>query len=147
MPYSETQRAISLVHLQVKNLIPSRNKRDRVLISSSSKEFPGLSSQHKHMRRLTMLLPNPTSKSMMPRPLVMLAQQISAVIVAIGRAHDDVNMIFVMLFVLGKGLAGLMIELDQQHRAMDAVIENAVFFHAADLAYGRSVGRRVRRKI
>jgi hypothetical protein len=50
---------------------------------------------------------------------------------------------------LGKGLAGLMIELDQQHRAMDAVIENAVFFHAADLAYGskRSVGRRVRRKI
>ncbi len=75
---------------------------------------------------------------MMPRPLVMLAQQISAVIVAVGRAHDDVNMIFVMLFVLGKGLAGLMIELDQQHRAMDAVIENAVFFHAADLAYGRS---------
>ena len=59
----------------------------------------------------------------MPRPLVMLAQQISAVIVAVGRAHDDVNMIFVMLFVLGKGLAGLMIELDQQHRAMDAVIE------------------------
>jgi hypothetical protein len=57
----------------------------------------------------------------------MLAQQISAVIVAVGRAHDDVNMIFVMLFVLGKGLAGLMIELDQQHRAMDAVIENAVF--------------------
>jgi hypothetical protein len=33
---------------------------------------------------------------------------------------------------LGKGLAGLMIELDQQHRAMDAVIENAVFFHAAE---------------
>lgn len=86
---------------------------------------------------------------MMPRPLVMLTQQISAVIVAVGRPHDDVNMIFVMLFVLGKGLAGLMIELDQQHRAMDAVIENAVFFHAADLAYGskRSVGRRVRRKI
>ena len=77
----------------------------------------------------------------------MLAQQISAVIVAVGRAHD-VNMIFVMLFVLGKGLAGLMIELDQQYRAMNAV-ENAVFFHAADLAYGskRSVGRRVRRKI
>ena len=79
----------------------------------------------------------------------MLAQQISAVIVAIGRPHNDVNMIFVMLFVLGKGLAGLMIELDQQHRAMDAVIENAVFFHAADLAYGSKlpVGPRVRRKI
>ena len=79
----------------------------------------------------------------------MLAQQISAVIVAVGRPHDGVNMFFVMLFVLGKGLAGLMIELDQQHRAMDAAIENAVFFHAADLAYGskRSVGRRVRRKI
>ena len=60
---------------------------------------------------------------MMPRPLVMLAQQISAVVVAVGRAHDDVNMIFVMLFVFGIGLAGLMIELDQQHRAMDAVIE------------------------
>jgi hypothetical protein len=43
-------------------------------------------------------------------------------------------MIFVMLFVLGKGLAGLMIELDQQHRAMDAVIENALFLYAADLA-------------
>ena len=84
---------------------------------------------------------------MMPRPLIVLAPQISAVIVAVGRAHDDVNMIFVMLLVLGKGLAGLMIELDQQHRAMNAVIENAVFFHAADLAYGRSVGRRVRRKI
>ena len=53
----------------------------------------------------------------------MLAQQISAVIVAVGRSHDDVNMIFVVLFVLGKGLAGLMIELDQQHRAMDTVIE------------------------
>jgi hypothetical protein len=54
-----------------------------------------------------------------------------------------------MLLVLRKGLAGLMIELDQQHRAMDAVIENAVFFHAADLAYGskRSVRRRIRRKI
>ena len=90
----------------------------------------------------------PISNSMMPRSLVMLTQQISAVIVAVGRTHDDVNMIFVMLFVLGKGLAGLMIELDQQHRAM-AVIENAVFCHAADLAYGskRSVGRRVRRKI
>ena len=57
---------------------------------------------------------------MMPRPLVMLSKQISAVIVAVWRAHDDVNMIFVMPFVLGKGLAGLMIELDQQHRAMDA---------------------------
>jgi hypothetical protein len=79
----------------------------------------------------------------------MLAPQISAVVVAVGRARDYVNVIFVMLFVLGKGLAGLMIELDQQHRAMDAVIENAVFFHAADLAYGsnRSVRRRVRRKI
>jgi hypothetical protein len=91
----------------------------------------------------------PTSYSVMPRPLVMLAPQISAVVVAVGRARDYVNVIFVMLFVLGKGLAGLMIELDQQHRAMDAVIENAVFFHAADLAYGsnRSVRRRVRRKI
>ena len=77
-------------------------------------------------------LRTPISNSMMPRPLVMLAQQIAAVIVGVGRAHDDVNMIFVMLFVLGKGLAGLMIELDQQHRAMDAVIEDAVFFHAAD---------------
>ena len=68
----------------------------------------------------------------MPRPLVMLAQQISAVIVAVGRAHDNVNMIFVMIFVLGKSLTGLMIELDQQHRAMDPIIENAFFFHAAD---------------
>ena len=69
---------------------------------------------------------------MMPRPLVMLAQQIFAIIVAVGRAHNDVNMIFIMLFVLGKRLAVLMIELDQEHRVMDAVIENAVIFYAAN---------------
>ena len=80
----------------------------------------GLAAQHKHMRRLT--VPNPNLKL----DDAATADNAGAADLCRNRRwawHDDVNMIFVMLFVLGKGLAGLMIELDQQHRAMDAVIE------------------------
>jgi hypothetical protein len=66
------------------------------------------------MRRLTMLLPNPNLK---PDDAA-TAENAGAADLCRNRcrwrAHDGVNMFFVMLFVLGKGLAGLMIELDQQ---------------------------------
>ena len=58
--------------------------------------------------------------------LIMLAQQILAVIVPIGRADNDVNVIFVRLSVFAKGDAALMIELDDNDGALDTVIKSAV---------------------
>ena len=58
--------------------------------------------------------------------LVVLAQQVLAVVVAVGRAHDGVDVVRV------PGTRGpaqrdgrLVIELDQDDRAMDAVVEDA----------------------
>jgi hypothetical protein len=61
----------------------------------------------------------------------MLAQKIFAVIVAVRRAHYDVDMILIGLLVLAERDAPLMVELDDDHRALDAIIKNAVVLHAA----------------
>ena len=61
----------------------------------------------------------------------MLAQEVFAVIVAIGGANDKVDVVFVGLLILGKGDAPLMVKLDDQHGAMDAVVKYAVLFHAS----------------
>src|SRR5262245_54660862 len=63
--------------------------------------------------------------------LVMLAQKIFAVVVAVRRAHDYVDVIFVGLFVLAEGNATLVVELNDNHRALDSIIENTVVIHAA----------------
>ena len=63
--------------------------------------------------------------------LVVLPQQVLAIIVAIRRPYDDVNVAPVVLFVLRKCLAGLMIEFDDEYRAVNAVVKNAIHFYAA----------------
>src|SRR5262245_30044568 len=63
--------------------------------------------------------------------LVVLAQEIFAVVVAVGGAQDDMDVIFVRLFVLAERNASLMVELNDDHRALDAIVENTVVVHAA----------------
>jgi uncharacterized membrane protein len=63
--------------------------------------------------------------------LVMLAQEVFAVIVAVRRADDYMDVIFIGLLVLAKRNAPLVIELDDNHRALNAIIKNAVIFHTA----------------
>ena len=70
---------------------------------------------------------------MMRRGLVMLAQQVEAVVVAVGRAHDRVHVEFRRLRV-GQEHTGVVVELDERHRALDAVIERAFLRSAADPA-------------
>src|SRR5215510_16089653 len=67
----------------------------------------------------------------MMAPLVMLAQKIFAVVVAVRRAHDYVDMIFVGLLVLAKRNAPLMVELNDNDWALDSIIKNTVVVHAA----------------
>ena len=63
--------------------------------------------------------------------LVVLAQQILAVVVAVGRAHDHMNMIFIGLGVFAERDAALVIELDDDHRTLDAIVKCTVVRHAA----------------
>ena len=63
--------------------------------------------------------------------LVVLAQQIFPVVVAVGRAHDDVNVVFVRFRMLPERNAALVIELHDDHRALNAVVKCAVVFDAA----------------
>src|SRR5215467_3972753 len=63
--------------------------------------------------------------------LIVLAQQILAVVVAIGRTDDDVNVIFVWLSMFAKGNPPLVVEFDDNHRALDPVVKSAVVRHAA----------------
>src|SRR6267142_2218063 len=70
-----------------------------------------------------------------PRPcvvelLVMLAQEILAVIVAIWRAHHGVDVIARRLLIAQRN-AALMVEFDEDDRAVDPIIEYAVFVDAA----------------
>lgn len=71
---------------------------------------------------------------------VVLPQQVFAVVVAVGRANDDVYMLARgLLRVRGEtGQIGwpLMIELDQDHRAVNAVVENAVAARSHSAATG-----------
>lgn len=61
----------------------------------------------------------------------MLAQEILAVVVAIGSADDHVDVIPVRLLVLRERLTPLVVELDDDDGTMDTVVEDAVFFYAA----------------
>lgn len=63
--------------------------------------------------------------------LVVPAQEVFAVIVAIRSAHDDMDMVAVMFLELPKGLAGLVIEFDDDDRAMNAIVEHAVVLDSA----------------
>src|ERR1051326_2987154 len=62
---------------------------------------------------------------------VVLAQEIAAVVVAIGRAHDGMDVVARRLVVIVDD-ARLMVELDENHRREDAVIERAIVVDRAD---------------
>src|SRR2546428_14045204 len=62
--------------------------------------------------------------------LVMLAKEIFAVVVAVRRANDGMNVATGGL-VVGERDPGLVVELDQDDRAVDAVVEDAVLLAAA----------------
>ena len=62
---------------------------------------------------------------------VVLAQQILAVVVAIGGAHDGMDMVARGGVVVVHD-AGLVVELDKDHRAQDAIIERAGVVEPAD---------------
>jgi hypothetical protein len=73
--------------------------------------------------------------------LIVLAQKILAVVVAVGSAHDDMDVVAVVILELREGLAGLVVEFDEDHRAMHAVIKDAVLLHGVKLKLGREVPR------
>ena len=62
---------------------------------------------------------------------VMLAQKIFAVVVAVGGTHHYMDVVFVGLFILAKRDTPLVVELYDDHRTLDAIVENAVVLHAA----------------
>ena len=68
---------------------------------------------------------------MMACLLVMLPQQVFSIIITIRRAYDCVNVVPVSIFVLGKRLAGLVVEFDDEHRAMNAAVKNAIHSYTA----------------
>lgn len=61
----------------------------------------------------------------------MLAQEIFAVVVTVRRTNDDMDMVPVRLLVLRKRLAPLVVELNDNDRAMDTIVKHAVFFDPA----------------
>src|SRR5262245_14893404 len=63
--------------------------------------------------------------------LVVLAQKVFAVIVTVRGAHDDMDVIFVRLFVLAERNAPLMIKLNDDDRALNAIVKYTVVVHAA----------------
>ena len=63
--------------------------------------------------------------------LVMLAQKVLAIVVAVRGAYDDVDVIPVRLYILAECNAPLVIELDDDYRALDAVVKDAIVFHAS----------------
>ena len=68
----------------------------------------------------------PSSCARMMAMLVVQAQQVLAVVVAVGCAQDDMNMIFVRLGAFAKSDAALVIELDDDHWTLDAIVKDAV---------------------
>src|SRR5262245_38389719 len=64
-------------------------------------------------------------------PGVVLAQQVAAVVVAVRRAHDGVDVVARRRVVV-VGDAGLVVELNEDHRAQDSVIERACVVEWAD---------------
>jgi len=67
---------------------------------------------------------------------IMLPQQILAVVVAVGRADDGVDVLAGGLVGVGGGAAqvgrALVVELDEQDRAVDAIVKDAVVIRATD---------------
>src|SRR6266550_364004 len=59
------------------------------------------------------------------------SNSIIAFVVAVGCAHDDMDMVFIGLGVFAERNAALMVELDDDHRTLDAVVKCAVVRHAA----------------
>ena len=67
--------------------------------------------------------------------LVMLPEQVVAVVIAIGSADDDVDVLAngaVIGVVLAHAAGPLVIEFDENNRAVDAVVENGVIARVAD---------------
>src|SRR5215472_11196853 len=68
--------------------------------------------------------------------LIVLAQQVFSVIVAVRRSNDGVNVLAIRLIAVSGKLSEvcrpLMVELDQYHRAVDAIVEDAVWRCSAD---------------
>ena len=62
---------------------------------------------------------------------VVLSDVAAAVVVAVRRAHDRMDMVARRLAVREHD-AGLMVELDEHHRAVDAVVERRVIVVTAD---------------
>lgn len=71
------------------------------------------------------------------RLLVMLTQEIFTIVITIRGANNDMNVVPVRLLVLRERLAPLVIELNDDDRAMDTVVKHAVFF---DVAHPGKVG-------
>ena len=67
------------------------------------------------------------------RMLVVLAQQVEAVVVAVRRPHDGVDVKFGRLRI-GQEHAGVVVELNERHRTLHPVIEWAVFGKSTDPA-------------
>jgi len=65
------------------------------------------------------------------RGVVVLAKKIAAVIVAIGRAHDSMDVVARRLVVIVDD-ARLVVELDEDYRREDAVVEGAMVVDRAD---------------
>ena len=63
--------------------------------------------------------------------LVMLAQQVFSVVVAVGGTNNDMDVIFVRLFVLAERNASLVVEFNDDDRTLDAIIKNTVVFYTA----------------
>jgi hypothetical protein len=68
---------------------------------------------------------------MMVGLLVVLAQEIFAVVVAIGRANHDMDVVPVGLLVLRERLTSLVVKLDNDNRALDTVVKHVVCFDSA----------------
>src|SRR5262249_19079847 len=79
-----------------------------------------------------------SSRARLMSMLVMHAQQVSPVVVAVRLPHDGVDVEFFRLLV-GEVDAGMMVELDHHNRALDAVVERIVLAGAADPAEMRFV--------
>ena len=62
---------------------------------------------------------------MVRRMLVVLPQQVEAVVVAVRRAHDGMDVELRRLRI-GEEHAGVMVELDEDHRALHPVVERTL---------------------
>src|SRR5688572_20242473 len=69
--------------------------------------------------------------SIMPVLLEVLAQQVFAIVVAVGRAYHGVDVIAVWHTLAREGDRRLVVELDQDYRAMHAIVKSTVAVGAA----------------